>query len=74
MLDVEMPGMTGLVLLERLRERMPELPAVIMSGYLAHHEGIAGARETTGAAYIGKPVDVDELLRTLGRMFLGRVG
>jgi DNA-binding NtrC family response regulator len=71
-LDVEMPGMSGLSLLQRLRQEMPELPAIIMSGFMSHHPGIAEARETTGAAYIGKPVDVDELIRTLSRMFATR--
>ncbi len=70
-LDVEMPGMSGLAMLDRLRERIPELPAVIMSGHLATHAGISEAR-ASGAAFIGKPVDVDELLRTLGRMFVTR--
>jgi two-component system, NarL family, sensor histidine kinase EvgS len=67
-LDVQMPGMSGLALLERLREMHPGLRAVIMSGYMAHHAGIAEVRETTGAAYLGKPVDVDELMRTLERL------
>ncbi|HMK72110.1 MAG TPA: PAS domain S-box protein [Myxococcaceae bacterium] len=67
-LDVQMPGMSGLALLERLREMHPGLQAVIMSGYMAHHAGIAEVRETTGAAYVGKPVDVDELMRTLDRL------
>jgi PAS domain S-box-containing protein len=66
-LDVEMPGMSGLVLLQRLRERLPHLPAVFMTGYMPHHAGIAKARVETGAGYISKPVDVDELLRALVR-------
>ena len=66
--DVQMPGMGGLELLARLREMHPGLRAVIMSGYMPHHAGIAEVRETTGAAYVGKPVDVDELVRTLERL------
>jgi CheY-like chemotaxis protein len=71
-IDVEMPGMSGLSLLTRLRERQPDLPAVIMSGYTAHHPAIAQAREANGAAYVGKPVDIDELIHTLGRLFAAR--
>jgi len=67
-LDVEMPGMSGLTLLERLRGKDPGLPAVIMSGHMEAHAGIAEARERGGVAYVGKPVDVDELMRTLGRL------
>jgi CheY-like chemotaxis protein len=71
-LDVEMPGMSGVSLLRRLRERLPGVPAVFMTGYLAHQAGIAEARAATGAEYVGKPVDIDELIRTLGRVYGGR--
>jgi two-component system, NtrC family, sensor histidine kinase KinB len=67
-LDVEMPHMSGISLLRLLRERFPDIPAIFMTGYLAHHEGVAEARKATGAAYIGKPVNVDELLRVLARV------
>jgi len=73
-LDVEMPGMTGIELLARLRERQPELPAIIMSGYMEHHAGIAEARESAGAAYVGKPVDVDDLVEALRRVLASRPG
>jgi CheY-like chemotaxis protein/anti-sigma regulatory factor (Ser/Thr protein kinase) len=66
--DVEMPGMSGLALLKQLRELKRDLPAVIMSGFMSHHAGIAQARETKGTNYIGKPVDVDELIRHIGRL------
>ena len=71
-LDVQMPGMSGLTLLERLREQHPRLPAVIMSGHMEHHAGIAEARRNGDVSYVGKPVDVDELLRTIDGMFLTR--
>lgn len=68
-LDVEMPGMTGLVLLERLRALLPGLPAIIMSGYLPQEACIVEARASTGASYIAKPVDVDALIRMLGALY-----
>ena len=71
-LDVEMPGMSGIALLQRLRERLPSLPAVFMTGYLPHHAGIAEARIATGAEYVSKPVDVDKLIRTLDRILHDR--
>jgi CheY-like chemotaxis protein len=67
-LDIQMPGMTGLHLLEQLRRHDPELPAILMSGHRAEHPGITEARERGGVAYVGKPIDFDELLRTLGRL------
>jgi two-component system CheB/CheR fusion protein len=67
-IDVQMPGMTGLTLLGLLRERYPGLPAVITSGHMERHAGISAARASSGASYVGKPVDVDELLRALDRI------
>ncbi|HET7505970.1 MAG TPA: ATP-binding protein, partial [Kofleriaceae bacterium] len=66
--DVQMPGMSGVALLERLRELQPGLPAILMSGHMADHAGIARAREQGGVAYVGKPVDLDELLSTLAAL------
>jgi CheY-like chemotaxis protein/nitrogen-specific signal transduction histidine kinase len=65
-LDVQMPGMDGLTVLDRLRQRDPRLPAVIMTGHMEDHTGIAEARARGGVMYVGKPVDVDELLRAIG--------
>lgn len=64
-LDVQMPGMSGVSLLQALRARYPDIPAVFMTGYMRHQAGIAEAREATGAAYIGKPIALDELVRVL---------
>jgi PAS domain S-box-containing protein len=67
-LDVQMPGMDGLMVLERLRQKDPGLPAVIMTGHLEIHAGIAEARARGGVTYVGKPVNVDELLRAIERV------
>jgi CheY-like chemotaxis protein len=71
-LDVQMPGMSGITLVERLHELHPSLPVIIMSGYMARHPGIAEVRGATGASYIAKPVDVDELIRTVERIVIRR--
>lgn len=67
-IDMQMPGMTGLTLMARLRERNPDLPVVIMSGHMETHAEIAAARDRGGVAYVVKPVDIDELLATIGRL------
>jgi CheY-like chemotaxis protein len=67
-LDVQLPGMSGLVLLERLRALQAGLPAVFMSGHRESDAGIAAARSQPGVAYVGKPVDIEELTRTLVRL------
>ena len=64
-IDLRMPGGSGLELLRRLREFAPEVKALLLTGY----GSIATALEAVrlGAVhYLTKPVDVDEVLAALG--------
>jgi CheY-like chemotaxis protein len=63
--DLTMPRMGGRELVERLRERRPELPAVIVSGYTGD-ENLSG-RQTVVFA---KPVSLALLTRRLGEMLV----
>jgi signal transduction histidine kinase/CheY-like chemotaxis protein len=64
--DIRMPRMSGIELLERIRERDPEVPVVITTGHAtvetATRAVAAGAHE-----YLLKPVDFDRLKATLAR-------
>jgi signal transduction histidine kinase/CheY-like chemotaxis protein len=51
--DVVMPGMSGPQLVERLRERLPALRAVFMSGYAA--DALARSGEAGPTGYIQRP-------------------
>lgn len=73
-LDMEMPGMSGLALLHELRRRFPGVPAVIVSGDAPNHPRIQAALELPGVAYLAKPLDLDALLATLGRLVTSRSG
>ncbi|MFH1809577.1 MAG: sigma-54 dependent transcriptional regulator [Pseudomonadota bacterium] len=60
-LDVKLPGEDGLSALRRLRERLPQLPVIMVSG----HASIADAVEATrlGALdFFEKPLDRDRVL------------
>lgn len=64
-LDVMMPGMKGLDVLQRVREEHPEVQVILLTGQGKTRDGIDGMR--FGAfAYLMKPLDLDELIRTLG--------
>jgi PAS domain S-box-containing protein len=61
--DVVMPGMTGIELAQRLREREPGLRVVFMSGY---SEDVVGhAAEPIGRRFLAKPFTPDALLRAI---------
>ncbi len=64
LLDIKMPGMDGIEVLEHIKERHPDLPVVMISG----HGTIETAVEATkrGAFdFLPKPLDRDKLLITV---------
>jgi PAS domain S-box-containing protein len=63
--DVSLPGMTGPDLALLLRERDPDLPVLLMSGYAAHPlpAGLVG-----NAAMIDKPFPTRELLAQIAAL------
>lgn len=64
LLDVMLPGQSGLTVLRRIRELRPGLPVVLLTGHAHAGDGIEGMKQ--GArAYLGKPVDLQELLDVL---------
>ena len=69
MADIRMPGMNGLELLARLRERVPELPVIIMT---AHSDLDSAVSAYQGGAfeYLPKPFDVDDAVALVRRACL----
>jgi two-component system nitrogen regulation response regulator NtrX len=65
-LDVKMPGMDGLSVLEKLREHDPGIPVVMVSGHGTIDTAVEATRR--GAYdFLEKPLDTDRLLVTLRR-------
>jgi DNA-binding response OmpR family regulator len=58
--DVDMPGMTGLELLRRLRERDVQTPALFLTGYNLLDDKVAGF-EAGADDYLAKPFEPREL-------------
>ncbi len=59
-LDLMLPGMSGLEVLQAVKRQVPDLPVIMLTGQGSTREGMEGMR--SGAFdYMMKPVDLDEL-------------
>ncbi len=64
--DIKMPGLSGLELMERVREHDPETIVIVMTAFSAIDTAVHAMRN--GAAdYICKPVNTDELMIVIKR-------
>jgi two-component system response regulator AtoC len=59
-LDVVLPGMDGLETLRRLKQRLPELPVVMLSGH-GQARTIVEAMRLGASDFLRKPFEVEEL-------------
>ncbi|WP_338250590.1 hybrid sensor histidine kinase/response regulator [Dictyobacter halimunensis] len=69
--DILMPGMDGLELLERIRQRTPETPVLLITGH-GHHDLAMRALRSGAYDYILKPIDRDDFLVALQRALQAR--
>ena len=62
--DVKMPGLGGLEVVRRVKERQPELQVILLSGHGSRDDAEEGRR--LGAFdYVEKPIDIDIFVRIL---------
>ena len=64
--DIRMPGVSGLELLQQLKERLPKVPVIIMTAYSDLDSAIA-AFQGGAFEYLPKPFDVDQALELVRR-------
>ncbi len=61
LLDVRMPEMSGLQVLERVKAQWPSLPVILLTAFIDLRDAVAAIK--AGALdYLEKPVDIDELV------------
>jgi len=73
LLDLTMPGVSGVEALRRMRGRRPDLPALMMSGY-AETEAEARLAGLTSARFLQKPFTVASLVAIVQAMFKPKAG
>jgi DNA-binding response OmpR family regulator len=66
-LDVRMPDISGLVVLQQIKTRYPQVQVILLSAHCSTRDGIEGMR--LGAVdYLIKPVNIDELVLKLSSL------
>ena len=64
--DIRMPGESGLVLLDKVKERYPHIPIIIMTAYSDLDSAVA-AFQGGAFEYLPKPFDIDHALALIRR-------
>jgi len=66
LVDVIMPGYDGMYLIGNVRENLPNLPILVMSGYPTP-ETISSGMRMGATHFIAKPFTPDELITAVGK-------
>ena len=64
--DIRMPGTSGLQLLQKMKERHPHVPIIIMTAY-SDLESAVAAFQGGAFEYLPKPFDVDQAVELIRR-------
>lgn len=72
-LDIKMPGTDGMTLMRKVKEKRPEIPVIMMSGYVTAEmmKEVAG---TDAATFLAKPFTPDELLQAVDQVLTKEEG
>lgn len=70
LLDLRMPGMDGVMILEKLRESFPVLPIIMMTAY-GELETIEKTKRLGVVAHFTKPFNIFEIRATVNKILLG---
>ena len=63
-LDLMMPGLSGLDVLRQTKEKSPDVPVILLTGRGSTREGIEGMKQ--GAFdYLMKPIDIEDLIEKI---------
>ena len=64
LIDIRLPDMDGTELLTRMKDRIPKVRKIILTGYPSMQNAISAVNKKADA-YVVKPVDLDKLLELI---------
>lgn len=64
--DLAIPKVTGFGLLAQMRVKCPDIPVILVTGYLSPHAANTVLQDNV--KFLSKPVDPDELIATVERL------
>jgi len=73
LLDIKMPGKDGITLMRHAKNRWPDIPVIIMSGYVTN-ETMKEVAETGAAIFLAKPFTPDELAEAVDQVLMKEEG
>ena len=65
--DIEMPGISGLELIDQLRARVPAVPVVVMTAHVSVDYAVSALRAQADE-FLTKPLDATRLVETVRRL------
>lgn len=72
-LDLKMPGMGGMEVLERVKRAFPQVQVIILTGHGSDREEVE-ARRLGAFDYLQKPVDINQLMEAVRKAVEARSG
>lgn len=67
-LDVKIPGISGIDLHKKMKAKYPGLKFIFMTGHGSHDDFTAGSAETGTDYYLLKPVNIEELIDKMTKL------
>ncbi len=71
LMDISMPGQSGVDALQAIKARHPELPVLILSGFPESHYAMTLIRQGA-SGYLNKDCEPDEIAQAIRTVFRGR--
>jgi DNA-binding response OmpR family regulator len=69
--DVKMPGVSGLAVLQAIKDHRPRLPVIMLTGHGSADEGKEGMK-LGACAYLFKPVNLGDLMAAIKHAMEGK--